>query len=124
MASIFFVGNVGRDPESQYTPTGSMVTKFSVADNEGYGDKKITSWFNCSVWGEFAGKNIRSMVEKGTLIAIDGVLSIREWTDKDGNKHTSNDVKVHEWKVVGKRKARDEQGEEGEASPFDEGRSE
>lgn len=117
-AVVFFTGNAGRDPESQYTPNGAMVTKFSVAVSNGYGERKTTTWFNCEGWGEKLGELINSFIGKGTKVVISGELNIREWKTKEGEPRTSNDVKIHTWEVVGKRKAQEEGAEE---SPFDDG---
>jgi single-strand DNA-binding protein len=118
-ASIQFVGNVGKDPESQYTPNGSMVTKFSVAVNNGYGEKKTTTWYNCEVWGEKPGEAVKQNVQKGSKVFVSGILNIRSWGSAEGEARTSNDVKINEWEVVSGRKPKDTaetpyDGEEGD----------
>lgn len=107
-ASIQFVGNVGKEPESQYTPSGAMVTKFSVAVNNGYGERATTTWFNCEFWGETLGELVKRFVGKGTKVFISGELRIREWRTSEGEVRTSNDVRVNQWELVSKRKQRDD----------------
>jgi single-strand DNA-binding protein len=56
---LILIGNGGRDPEMRFTPTGQMVTSFSVASNHNYTDsagqrKSKTEWFNCQAWGKLA----------------------------------------------------------------------
>ena len=114
MSAINFVGRLGKDPDSKYTPDGKMVTKFSVAEDQGYGEKKTTAWYNCSVWGEKPSENVKRILTKGSQVYINGVLTIREWNDKEGKKHVNHDVRVNDWKAVGKKNA-----ETPEDTPFD-----
>ena len=76
--TIIFEGNVTRDPESQYTPSGEMVTKFSVAVNYDFKGEK-TDFYNCSVWGEKQGEVIKRLIQKGTQVFIEGKFEIRLW---------------------------------------------
>jgi single-strand DNA-binding protein len=56
---LILIGNVGRDPELRYTPSGQAVTSFSVASNHRYRtssgeQREDTEWFNCQAWGKLA----------------------------------------------------------------------
>jgi single-strand DNA-binding protein len=56
---LILIGNVGRDPEMRFTPSGQAVTSFSVASNHVYTNgsgerKEETTWFNCQAWGKLA----------------------------------------------------------------------
>jgi len=52
MNVINFTGNCGRDAETKFLGNGDAVTSFSVALSSGFGDKKITTWLNCSMYGK------------------------------------------------------------------------
>ncbi|HYL40859.1 MAG TPA: single-stranded DNA-binding protein [Candidatus Binatus sp.] len=94
---IQIVGNLGRDPELRYTPSGRPVTEFSVAVNQSSKNQQTgewveaTDWFRVSVWGdraERAAENLR----KGTRVLVDGRFRTREYETKDGRKGTSLEI--------------------------------
>ncbi len=74
------VGNLGRDPEMRFTPKGDAVTTFSVAVNDGYGEKKSTIWFEVSVWGNQA-ESCKQYLKKGQQVLVTGRLV----ADESGN---------------------------------------
>lgn len=76
---IVIVGNLGRDPEMRYTPTGQGVTNFSVATNRQYtassGEKvKETTWFRVSAWGRQA-EICNQYLKSGSKVLIEGRLN-------------------------------------------------
>jgi len=75
--TIIIVGNVGRDPEMRYTPSGSAVTSFSVAVSDGFGEKKKTIWFRVSAWEKLA-ETCNNYLKKGSRVLIEGRLSANE----------------------------------------------
>ena len=94
---IQIVGNLGRDPELRYTPSGRPVTEFSVAVNQSSKNQQTgewveaTDWFRVSVWGdraERAAENLR----KGTRVLVDGRFRTREYETKDGRKGLSLEI--------------------------------
>lgn len=96
-SKIQIVGNLGRDPELRYTPSGRPVTEFSVAVNQSTKNQQTgewveaTDWFRVSVWGdraERAAENLR----KGTRVLVDGRFRTREYETKDGRKGTSLEI--------------------------------
>jgi single-strand DNA-binding protein len=95
-----FTGNLGRDAESRFTASGDLVVSFSVAVKSGFGDKALTSWVNCNLWGK-RGEALASYLKKGTLVGITGEASLREWTDKDQQKRVSLDVRVNDLTLLG-----------------------
>ena len=95
-------GNVGKDCELRFTPNGDPVGQFSFALSSGYGDKKVTTWLNCNLWGKRAEK-LSEMLTKGTLIAITGELTNRPYTDKNGNEKYSLEVRVNDLTLLGKK---------------------
>jgi single-strand DNA-binding protein len=87
---VILIGNLGKDPEVKYTPTGTAVAKFSLATNERYKDKAgewqdRTEWHNVVLWqrlAEIAGEYLK----KGGKVYIEGRLQTRSWDDKQTNQ--------------------------------------
>lgn len=104
MNTIMVAGNVGKDAELRRTPGGDAVLQFSVADNQGR--EKPTIWWRCSLWGKRA-EALEQYLTKGQQVTVVGSVSEREWTDRDGQKRTSMEVRVNEIALQGGR--RDEQ---------------
>lgn len=96
-----FTGNLGKDAEQRFTPGGDSVVSFSVAVKAGYGDKATTTWARCSMFGK-RGESVLPYLLKGQLVGVSGELSTREW-EKDGQKHTSVEVRVGDLTLLGKR---------------------
>ena len=77
--TLIIVGNVGRDPEMRYTPSGQAVTSFSVATERKYTDVsgqqvKETIWFRVSTWGKQA-EICNQYVKKGSKVLVEGRLT-------------------------------------------------
>jgi len=76
------IGNVGKEPEMQYTPNGKAVTNFSVAVNSKYGEKETTEWFSVTAWGKL-GETCNSYLTKGQQVYVEGRLQTESW-EADG----------------------------------------
>ena len=81
MNKLIVIGNLGRDPEMQYTSSGQSVTKFSVASNRKYTtgtgeQREETEWFNCSAFGRLACKQY---LTKGKQVYVEGPLKSRAY---------------------------------------------
>lgn len=83
MKSIVISGGVTKDAVSRKTQNGDAVLGFAVAVSEGFGDKKRTLYFDCSLWGK-RGDTLASMLTKGTRVSVSGELSTR---DHDGKTY-------------------------------------
>jgi single-strand DNA-binding protein len=106
MNSWNFTGNLGRDSESRALPNGDPVVSFSVGVKSGYGKNESTTWANCSMFGKRA-ESVAPYLLKGQLVGIVGEVSLREWTDKDGNKRQNLDVRVNDLTLLGKSEAKE-----------------
>jgi len=95
------IGNISKDSEVRHTPNGDVVCQFNFALNSGYGDKQITTWLNCSLWGKRA-ETLAPMLLKGTKIGITGELTNRPYTAKDGTEKYSLEVRVSDVTLLGK----------------------
>jgi single-strand DNA-binding protein len=94
---IIIVGYLGRDPELRYTPQGTPVCDFSIATTERRKDKSgefqdHTTWFRVSLFGRQA-EVASQYLSKGRQVYVEGALTQREYTDKEGNARTSLDVR-------------------------------
>ena len=81
MNVCFFIGRVGRNAELRQTPSGAQVLNWSMAVDSGYGDKKITLWIDCALWGE-RGAKLAQYILKGHLLEAHGELGTREHEGK------------------------------------------
>lgn len=100
MNSITVAGNIGKDAELRHMASGDAVASFSVADNQG--KDKPAIWWNCSIFGKRA-EALAQYLTKGSQVTVAGSVSEREWTDRDGNKRKSMDIRVSEIALQGGR---------------------
>jgi len=77
------VGNLTRDPEMRYTPGGQAVTEFTVAVNEGFGEKRTTQFIRCVAWDKLA-ESVAERARKGSKVVVDGRLATDSWKNKEG----------------------------------------
>lgn len=90
------IGNLGRDPEMRYTPSGQAVTQFSVATNRNYRDpqgewQSETEWFRVVVWREQAERAAENL-RKGHKVYVEGRIQTRQWEDQSGNKRYTTEL--------------------------------
>src|SRR5207248_611292 len=90
---IILVGNLGRDAELRYTPSGAAIAKFSLATTEKWNDKsgspqERTEWHNIDLWGKQA-ETLSEYLTKGKQVYVEGRLQSDEYTDKEGIKRKS-----------------------------------
>jgi single-strand DNA-binding protein len=100
---VILVGRLGRDPEVKSTPSGTTVTKFSVATDEKFTDRngekqERTEWHNCEAWGKL-GDICGQYLRKGKLVYIEGRINTDKW-EKDGQTKYFTKVKVNEMKML------------------------
>jgi single-strand DNA-binding protein len=100
MNVLTFTAHLAKDAELRYTPKNDAVTSFSAAMNSGYGDKKVTTWVNCTLWGKQA-ESLAPYLKKGTQAAISGEVELREWTGKDGATGKSLELRVSSLTLIG-----------------------
>lgn len=96
-----FSGNLGKDAETRYTAGGEAIVNFSVAVKAGYGDKAITTWVRCSIFGK-RGDAVAQYLTKGQLVGVTGEAALRPWKDKDGVEKQSLEVRVNDLTLLGK----------------------
>ena len=111
MASInkvIIVGNLGRDPESRYSPNGEQVTRVSIATTDARKDRQTgerienTEWHRVVFFGklaEIAGQYLR----KGSQVYVEGRLRTSKYTGKDGIERYSTDIIAEQMQMLGSR---------------------
>ncbi len=123
---VILVGNLGRDPEMRYTPSGQAVTNLSVATNRTYTDSsgnqvKETVWFRVAVWGKQA-ESCHQYLRKGRSVLVEGRLTPDEngnpriWTAQDGTPRASYEVTAQTVRFLGGREEGGLAADEGEIS--------
>lgn len=100
MKSITIAGNIGKSAELRSTGGGDKVAGFSVAVDDGFGDKKRTLWFDVSIWGKRA-ETLAPMLVKGGKVCVSGDLSTREHDGKTYLTVRANDVTLQSAKQGG-----------------------
>lgn len=96
LCKAMIIGNLGRDPEMRYTPTGKPVTSFSVAVSRVYSTtegerKEETEWFRVSAWNKLA-ETCSQYLRKGSKVYVEGRLRTRTWEGQDGQKRLELEV--------------------------------
>jgi len=108
---VILIGNLGRDPEIRHTATGTAVANFTMATTERWTDpsgerKERTEWHRVVVWAkqaEIAAEYLR----KGRSVYVEGSLQTREWTDREGQKRYTTEVRAQRFQMLGGRDDRE-----------------
>ncbi len=115
---VIIVGNLGRDPETRYLPSGDAVSNINVATTDRYKDKatgemkEATEWHRISFFGklaEIAGQYLK----KGSQVYVEGSLRTRKYTDKDGLEKFATEIRGETMQMLG--------GRQGMGGPADDG---
>jgi single-strand DNA-binding protein len=114
-SKVMIIGNLGRDPEMRYTPSGRPVTEFSVAVTHSSRDQatgewsdEATDWFRVTVWGDRA-ERAAEQFRKGNRVFVEGRFRTREFERKDGTKGVSLEITADNV-IAFERKGRDDDG--------------
>ncbi|MDQ3140676.1 MAG: single-stranded DNA-binding protein [Bacteroidota bacterium] len=103
---VILIGNLGKDPEIRTLENGVNRANFTLATNESYKDRngqwqKSTEWHDVVMWRSMAdrAKNLR----KGMLVYVEGKLTHRKWTDREGKDHYTTEVAAETIRILEKR---------------------
>lgn len=104
---VMVIGNIGRDPEMRYTPSGKPVTSFSLASSRSWtapdGERREeTEWFNVVTWGNLA-EICNQKLFKSQQVYVEGRLQTRSWEDDRGQRHFRTEVVASEMIILGPR---------------------
>ena len=101
---VILVGNLGRDPEVRRTTNGDAVVNFTLATSENWRDKATgerkerTEWHRIVIFNENLAKVAEQYLRKGSKVYIEGQLSTRKWTDKEGNEKYTTEVVLNRFR--------------------------
>jgi len=113
---VILIGNLGKDPEVRYMPSGSAICNLRIATTRTWKDKtsgerqEETEWHSVALFdrqAEIAGEYLK----KGRPVYIEGRLKTRKWTDKEGQERYTTEVIASEMVLLGSREGMG--GEEG-----------
>lgn len=116
---VLLIGNVGKDPEIRSTQDGREIASLSIATSESWKDKNTgerkekTEWHKIVVFNEALVKVTKQYVKKGDKVFIEGAITTRKWTDKDGSDRYSTEIVLQQYggtllMLAGERKERPE----------------
>lgn len=112
---VIIVGNVGKDPETRYAPSGDAICNLTIATSETWKDKatgekkESTEWHRVVFFGRLA-EIAAQYLRKGSQVYIEGRLQTRKWQDKDGTDRYTTEIRGDEMKMLGSKP-------EGESAP-------
>jgi single-strand DNA-binding protein len=93
--NVQIVGNLVQDIDVKFTSAGKPYANFTVAVNKEINGEKMTSYFDCTLWGE-AATNASASVHKGDRVMVFGGLTQRSFERKDGSKGSAVELRVSE----------------------------
>ena len=110
MASVnkaIIIGNLGKDPEMRYMPSGDAICNFSLATTDSWKDKngekqEKTEWHRISMFGklaEIAGEYLK----KGSQVYVEGRIQTRKWTNKEGQDQYTTEIVADKMQMLGSR---------------------
>jgi len=108
---VMIIGNVGKEPEMRFTPSGKSVASFSVAVNNKFGEESTTEWFNVVAWNKLA-ETCNQYLTKGQQVFVEGRLLTRQWDDSEGQTHYRTEVIANKVLFLGRREQQKETQEE------------
>jgi single-strand DNA-binding protein len=104
MNVVVLGGNLTKDPELRYTPNGTAICEFTIANSKKY--KQNEEWiekvgfYNCICWGK-RGEIVAEHFKKGKPILVKGELEFQSWENKEGEKRSTVKVNVQDFDFVG-----------------------
>jgi single-strand DNA-binding protein len=105
---VIIVGNLGRDPEIRYMPSGDAIANIAVAtsykskDRNTGEQKELTEWHRISFFGRLA-EIVGQYLKKGSSVYVEGRLQTRKYTDKDGIERYATDIIAENMQMLGGR---------------------
>lgn len=104
---VILIGNLGRDPELRYLPSGDAVANLRIATTDKFKDKngdmqEVTEWHTVAFFGKTA-EVCGQYLKKGSQIYVEGSLRTRKWQDKEGNDRYSTEVRGDRMQMLGGR---------------------
>ena len=115
---VIIIGNLGRDPEIRYMPSGDAIANIAVAtsykskDKNTGEQKELTEWHRISFFGRLA-EIVGQYLKKGSTVYVEGRLQTRKYTDKDGVEKFATDIVAENMQMLGGKQGGESQGQQG-----------
>lgn len=98
------IGRLGRDAEVRHTADGKPITTFAVAIDDGFGDRKTTTWVDCALFGD-RGPKIAEYIRKGDRIGVTGSIRLDNYKTRDGEERSKLALRVQDVTLLVERSA-------------------
>lgn len=114
---VMLIGNMGKDPDVRYMPSGKAVANVAIATNERWKDKNTgekqerTEWHSVVFYSPLA-EIVSQYLRKGSSVFVEGRLQTRKWQDKEGKDHYTTEIIANELMMLGGRSERTESSPE------------
>ena len=123
---VILIGNLGKDPEVRYTPSGQAVANFSLATTEVGSSKdgnkqEYTEWHRIVAWGRLA-EICGEYLSKGKSVYIEGALRTRSWQDKEGSTRWTTEIIARTMQILspsGEKQSQPQRPKQEEEFPSD-----
>ena len=104
---VLLIGNLGKDPETRFTPKGSKVCAFSLAVSRQWKNREgerqeATEWFNIEAWGRL-GEICQQYLHKGSKVYVEGRLQTRKWQDQSGQDRYTTEIVANDMQMLDSR---------------------
>ncbi|MFV1997724.1 MAG: single-stranded DNA-binding protein [Acidiferrobacterales bacterium] len=105
---VILIGNLGKDPEVRYAPSGQAIANINIATSESWKDKTTgekqekTEWHRVVFFSRLA-EIVGEYLKKGSQVYIEGRLQTRKWQDKEGNDRYTTEIVANEMQMLGSR---------------------
>ena len=105
---VILIGNLGKDPETRYTPAGLAITNITLATTESWKDKQTgerqdkTEWHRIAMFGKLAEISAEYL-RKGSQVYIEGRIQTRKWQDQQGQDKYSTEIVANDMQMLGGR---------------------
>ena len=104
---VILIGNLGRDPEIRYLPSGDAVANLRIATTDKFKDRngeqqEVTEWHSVAFFGKQA-EICGQYLKKGSQVYVEGSLRTRKWQDKDGNDRYTTEIRGDRMQMLGGR---------------------
>ncbi len=101
MNNFTAAGNLGKDCEQKYMPSGSAICVFSLPVKSGFGDKQKTTWIECAMFGKKAEGKLPGYLLKGQAVCVSGEIFLDEFQGQDGNVRKSLKMNIDKIDLIG-----------------------
>jgi len=105
---VILIGNLGKDPEVRYAPSGQAIANINIATSESWKDKTTgekqekTEWHRVVFFSRLA-EIVGEYLKKGSQVYVEGRLQTRKWQDKEGNDRYTTEIVANEMQMLGSR---------------------